>query len=155
MENTICMLFTETSRFLKLYETNFLKKMPFWLLVMISKPWALTREATLQNNENLGIGTATWTSLSELEETHNIKPFFNAVRKFYIQTINKMQKFPFGDSLMKNLGMLQPNNAAEYSVSTVISLVQRFPQLGINTAEMLDKLREEFLDFQLSPSPKT
>ena len=62
------------------------------------------------------------------------------------------KKFPFGDSLMKDLGILQPNKTSEYPVSSVISLAKRFPQVGIDTPEMLDKLREEFLDFQLSPS---
>lgn len=52
---------------------------------------------------------------------------------------------------MKDLGLLQPENTSEYSVSTVISLARRFPQLGLAEDESLDKLREEFTDFQLSP----
>ena len=79
-------------------------------------------------DENLGIWTATWACLSELEETHNSKPFFTAVRTFYVQTIKKMQKrFPFDDSLMKDLGILQPEKISEYEVSTIISLARRFP----------------------------
>ena len=51
------------------------------------------------SDENLGIGTRTWTDLVELETEHDLKPFFSAVRKFYIDTINKMlHKFQFGNS---------------------------------------------------------
>ena len=50
------------------------------------------------SNENLGIGTATWACLAEFEETHNIKPFVTAMKRFYVETIKKVQiKFPFDD----------------------------------------------------------
>ena len=51
---------------------------------------------------------------------------------------------------MKDLGLIQPNKTLEYAVSTVVSLANLFLQLGINTPDMPDKLREEFLDFQMS-----
>lgn len=57
----------------------------------------------------------------------DIKPFFTAVRKFYVETIRKMQKFPFGDSLMKDLAILQPDKTNEYPVAKVIYLANRFP----------------------------
>ena len=58
------------------------------------------------------------------------------------------QKFPFGDTLLKDLGILQPQKAASYPVSTVVRLAKRFPQLGLADSASLS---EEF-DFTLSPS---
>ena len=63
-----------------------------------------------------------------------------------------LKKFPFEDSLLKDLGILQPNKASSYPVNTVLNLAIRFPQLNLADPESLDKLREEFLDFTLSPS---
>ncbi len=52
------------------------------------------------SNENLGIGNNTWLILAEVETEYDTKPFFSAVRKFYLATIKKMlKKFPFGDSI--------------------------------------------------------
>ena len=49
--------------------------------------------------------------LAELEATHDTAPFFEAVRGFYISSTKKMlNKFPFGDTLLKDLSMLQPEN---------------------------------------------
>ena len=53
---------------------------------------------------------------------------------------------------MKNLEILHPDKTASFSVSTVVSLAKRFPQLGLSDAESLRLLREEFMDFTLSPS---
>ena len=75
-----------------------------------------------------------WVYLSELEETEDTKPFFAAVRKFYIATIRKMtKKFPFDDTLLKDLGILQPEKTSDHDVSTVVKLAKRFPQLQLNT----------------------
>ena len=82
-----------------------------------------------------------------------MKSFFIAVRSFYVNSIKKMlQKFPFGDTLLKDLGILQPQKAASYPVSTVVRLAKRFPQLGLADSASLDELSEEFNDFTLSPS---
>ena len=68
-----------------------------------------------------------WASLAQLQEEHDLKPFFTAVRKFYIASTTKMiKKFPFCDSLLKDLGVLQP---ASYSVENIIGLAKFFPQL--------------------------
>ena len=150
-ENTTCILYTETSRLLKLYAANLLTRDVILAAGDNLKSLSLDKRGQL-TDENLGIGAATWACLSELEETQDISPFFNAVRKFYVETIKKMlKKFPFDDSLMKDLEVLQPEKTSDYDVSTLIALARRFPQLEINTNEMIDKLTEEFLDFQLSP----
>ena len=41
-------------------------------------------------DENLGIGTETWGAVVELEEERELKPFFSAVRKFYVASVSKM-----------------------------------------------------------------
>jgi len=68
--------------------------------------------------------------LAEIEKEHDIKPFFNAVRKFYVASIciqKMIQKFPFQDPLLKD----QPEKTASYSVGTVLGLAiaKCFPQL--------------------------
>ena len=58
--------------------------------------------------------------------------------------------FTFDHSLMKDLGVLQPENT-NHAVST-ISLAKQFPQLNLAEDHILDNLREEFTNFQLSQS---
>lgn len=104
-------------------------------------------------DENLGIGDNTWVELAVVEEEHDTKSFFASIRRFYLSSIQKMlKKFPFGDSLLNDLGILQPNKASTYQVNTVIRLAKKFPQLELATPECLDHLKEEFSDFLLSPS---
>ena len=39
-----------------------------------------------------------------MEEDFNLKPFFKAVRDFFIASLKKMlKKLPFGDSILKDL----------------------------------------------------
>ena len=61
-----------------------------------------------------------------------------------------IKKFPFGDTL-QDLGVLVPDKVSTYSVETITRLAKRFPQLGLSDPTSLDHLREEFLDFTLSP----
>ena len=149
-ENTTCELYQEMNRFVKLYAANLLKKEA--LLEASDNLRLLNFDSSNQlSNENLGIGNSTWLVLAEVETEHDTKPFYVAVRKFYLATIKKMlKKFPFGDSILKDLGILQPEKTTSYDVSTVVSLAKRFPQLDLNTSESLDLLKEEFTDFLLS-----
>lgn len=68
-------------------------------------------------NENLGIGTETWVSVAAFEEERDPKPFFDAVRKFYLASNHQkmIKKFPFGDSILKDLGVLQPDKTSSFS----------------------------------------
>ena len=59
--------------------------------------------------------------------------------------------FPFGDSLLKDLGILQPNRVHLYTVETVVKLAKCFPQLSLDDSQSIDCLREEIMDFLLSP----
>ena len=67
-ENTTCMLYTETSRLLKLYAGNILKKEVILAAGDNLKSLNLDKRDQL-TDENLGIGTVTWVCLNELEET--------------------------------------------------------------------------------------
>ena len=68
------MLYAETSRFLKLYAANILKRNFVLAAGDNLKSMSIDKRGQL-TDENLGIGMATWACLSELEETQNIKPF--------------------------------------------------------------------------------
>ena len=48
--------------------------------------------------------------------------------------------------------MLQPDKTSTFSVSAVVKLAKRFPQLCLDSSDDIDSLREEFLDFTLSPT---
>ncbi len=97
-------------------------------------------------------GDDTWVSVAELEQEHDTKPFFTAVLKFYVSTIQKMlSKFPFGDTLMRDLVILHPDKTSSLPCSTVVALANRFPQIGLSDSESLQCLEEEFRDFTLSP----
>ena len=63
-----------------------------------------------------------------------------------------LKKFPFGDSLLKDLGILQSNKASSYAFERVFRLAKHFPQIEISDTASLDRLREEFMDFILSSS---
>ena len=52
---------------------------------------------------------------------------------------------------MKNLGILQPSKASSFPSSIVVNLAKRFPQLGLSDSESLQCLKEEFMDYTLSP----
>ena len=150
-ENTTCVLYNEMSRLVRLYAGNFLKREVILAAGDNLSLLSLERDNQL-HDEDLAIGTNRWTTIAELETEHDPKPFFAAVRNFYVATLKKMLlKFPFGDSLLKDLGVLQPEKTSSYPVATVLNLAKRFPQLDIADPESLEALREEFFDFTLSP----
>ena len=137
---------------MRLYASNFLTREAIAAADSDLSLLNLSQECQLPD-ENLGIGTETWGALVELEEERELKPFFSAVRKFYVASVSKMlKKFPFGDSILKDLGILQPQATASYSIETITSLAKRFPQIKLADADSLDNLREEFFDFCLSPA---
>ena len=151
-QNTTCQLYTEMSRLVRMYASNLL--MPESITAVNNDLSQLNFAPTNQlADENLGLGDDTWACLSEMEEDFNIKPFFKAVLDFYIASLKKMlKKFPFGDSILKDLGIINPNDACTYTFSTVESLAKRFPQLGLDDSASINALRDEFMDFKLSPA---
>ena len=51
---------------------------------------------------------------------------------------------------MKYLEILQPEKTAGFPVDAIHSLASRLPQIGLSGYEEKDKLREEFIDLQVS-----
>ena len=83
----------------------------------------------------MGLGDATWAYLSSLEEEFYPKPFYQAVRSFYVASLKKV--LPFGDSI-KDLGVINPDQTCTYDFSVVEGLAKCFPQLGIADSESID-----------------
>lgn len=74
---------------MRLYAGNFLKKET--LLAVSDDLKKLELDSSNQvADEHLGIGTDTWISVAELEQEYDTKPFFSAVRNFYLATIQKI-----------------------------------------------------------------
>ncbi|SMN12557.1 hypothetical protein SPBRAN_1766 [uncultured Candidatus Thioglobus sp.] len=46
---------------------------------------------------------------------------------------------------------MNPEKVCSYQFTTVLNLDKRFPQVGLADSKYLDLLREEFMDFTLSP----
>ena len=90
-ENTTCLLYSEMTRLVKLYAANLLNTDSIKKVGEDLKKLCF-EEGDQLDKENLGIGTSTWTSVSALEEENDMKPFFEAVRGFYINTIKKIIK---------------------------------------------------------------
>ena len=137
---------------MRLYAPNFLTKET--IVAAGDNLCQLKFDASCQvSDESLGIGSETWACLSELEAMDSLQPFFVAVRTFYINSTKKMlSKFPFNDSLMKDLSVLRPEKTSSFSLAKIVSLAKRFPQIGLTDFSSLDKLGEEFIDFTISPS---
>ena len=84
-ENTSCEVYEEMCRLPRIYAGNFLKKEA--ILAVGDKLKELKLDSSNQvPDEHLGIGIETWTSVAELEHEYDTKPFFSAVRKFYLAT---------------------------------------------------------------------
>ena len=67
----------------------------------------------------------------------------------FVSTLqNMLKKFPFEDSILKDLDVINPDKICSYSYENK-SLAQRFPQIGLAESDELDHLREEFMDFKL------
>ena len=87
-ENTTCQLFDEISMLVRLYASNLLSKES--IVAVGDDLCLLNLEPSNQlPDENLGVEESTWTYLRELEEEHDLKPSFSAVRSFYVSSIKK------------------------------------------------------------------
>ena len=63
-----------------------------------------------------------------------------------------LNKFPFGDSLLRDLLGLNPTKVSGCKVDILVSLAKCFPQLKLYAPSDIDTLKEEFRDFCLSSS---
>ena len=70
------------------------------------------------------------------------------MRNFCVAALKKtLKNFPFGDSILKDFGVINPAQGYTYSFDTVKSLATQFPQLELTEVEALDQLQEELMDF--------
>ena len=151
-QNTTCQLYTEMSRLVRLYASNLLKPE---CIVAVGDDLSQLNLATQNQlaDENLGLGDATWTYISGMEEELDPKTLYKAVRSFYVASLEKMLKrFPFGDSIFQDLGIINPDQVCSYDFTTVERFAKHFPQLNLNVSQSIDYLRIEFMDFKLSPA---
>ena len=63
-----------------------------------------------------------------------------------------LKKFPFGDSLLCDLLVLNPTKVSGCKIDILVSLAKHFPQLKLDATSDIDTLKEEFRDFCLSSS---
>ena len=152
-ENNTCELVTEINRLVRMYAVNVLTQNSVLQVGDKIHTIDLDKGENHKPDESMSIGTDTWVCVAELEEEMDMKPFFSAVRQFYLVTLKKMfKKFPFGDTILRDLGIVQPSKTDSYTVNTVHRLAKRFPQIELASSDSLDCLAEEFTDFLLSPS---
>ena len=89
--------------------------------------------------------------ISALEEEMDTIQFL-CIKAFYTATLQKFFKnFPFGDTILQDLGIVQPTKTKSYTVSTINRLAERFPQIELDSPDSLHLLAQEFTDFLLSP----
>lgn len=87
-ENTTCELYHEMNRLVRLYAANLLTNDT--ILEATDNLTLLNFDSSSQlSDENLGIGDSSWLHVAEVEAEHDTKPFFTAVRKFYVATIKR------------------------------------------------------------------
>ena len=106
------------------------------------------------SNEELGVGISTLLLLAEFQDEIEGTPietrFFSSVRLFYQETVRKMfAKFPFKDSVLTDLSLLDPHQREIISLASVVRLCSRF--FTACPSEQRDDILNEFRDFRATP----
>lgn len=100
----------------------------------------------------IAVGMSARSYLAEEEENIPIATpsrFFLYVRKFYQAVVLKMmKKFPFKDTIIQDLGIIDPRNRGNVTAETALNLAKRFKILD---DEDLDALGDECHDLCVSP----
>ncbi len=78
----------EMSRLVRLYASNVLKPES---ITAVGEDLSKLSFASANQlaDENLELGDSTWAALPEMEEEFDTKPFYQAVRDFYVASLNK------------------------------------------------------------------
>ena len=130
----MCELYTDIVRLAKIYVVNFLTE------EAVRKAGDIIHLVDMDKvtlYENLSIGDETWLCISALEEEMDTKPFL-CVKAFYPATLQKfLKKFPFGDTILQDLGNVQLTKTKSYTVSTIKRLAKRFPQIKLDSPDSL------------------
>ncbi|KAA0722775.1 hypothetical protein E1301_Tti022107 [Triplophysa tibetana] len=96
----------------------------------------------------IGADTKTFMRSGELPVSAE-KKIFQTVRNFYEAVLKKMfSSFPFDHPLLRDLKVLDPAARLNITPGTVERLRALFPQLRLKE----DKMREEFIDYQVTDS---
>ena len=139
----MCELYTDIVRLTKIYAVNSLTE------EAVSKAGDkihLVDMYKVKLCENLSIGYETWLCISTLEEEMDTKPFLLYVKAFYSATLQIFfKKFPFGDTILQDLGILQPIKTKSYTVSTIKRFAKRFPQIELDSQDSLPRNSQIFL----------
>ena len=109
-QNTTCQLYTEMSRLVRLYASNLLKPE---CIVAVGDDLSQLNLATQNQlaDENLGLGDATWTYISGMEEELDPKTLYKAVRSFYVASLEKMLK-KFLLEIQFSMGIINPDQSS-------------------------------------------
>ena len=83
-ENTTSYLYIETSRLVRKYAANLLTTAA---IVSVGDNLMDLKFDDFLEKEHIGIGS--WICISALEQEHDTKPFFDAVKNFYISTLKR------------------------------------------------------------------
>ena len=73
------------------------------------------------------------------------------MRQSFLLSYSSEILFPFGDTILQDLGIVQPTKTKSCTVSTIKRLAKRFPQIELDSPDSLHLLAQEFTDFLLSP----
>ena len=145
----------DISQLLKSYLTNFVlpKSLADVTLDSIYE-FNFCDAAVAVPDSDFGILTATRLLLEEeadsIEGTHQEVAFFAAVWEFYKEVVHKMvSKFPFRDSTIRDLSLLDPKNRQSVTSSSAIRLAKRFASITLH--EELDWLDAELRDYKSMP----
>ena len=108
------------------------------LLAMSSDPDSPSQSSTSDNT-------------SDMVCTSTCAAFFTTVRAFYHEAcaVSKMvSKFPFRDTTIRDLSLLDPSSRSKTTSASVTRLAKRFLRLS---TEDMDDLHREFLDYKSMP----
>ena len=118
-------LYTDFVRLTKIYAVNFLTEDA---VCKARDKIHLVDMDKVKLYENLSIGDETWLRISALEEERDTQTIFLCVKAFYSTTLQKfLKKFPFGDTILQDFGIVQPTKTKCYTVSIIKRLAKMFP----------------------------
>ena len=102
------------------------------------------------SNNHLFVGIATCRFIESCDDIdlHQLTPFFNNCRKYFIAAIREIRKrCPLDDPLLKLLSFLDPQQCKQVQLSNVLQVAKRFP--NVIKEEDIGCLKDEVEDFKL------
>lgn len=107
------------------------------------------RSKHLKDNDDMFIGGEAQRLLVK-EKSIDKKLFYDHVRGFYKKAVQYMiDKYPFSDPLLINAKLADVSRRDDVKFESVRYFAERFTCLGMQTAEKLDALQGEFVEYQV------